>query len=277
MKKWGIPMKKTKGIDVSKWQGRINFGAVKAAGYKFVMLRLGYGADKTEQDDELFVRNVKECEKHGLDWGAYLYSYALNTKDAESEADHAIRVLQDYKPTYPIAFDMEDADGYKKRKGMPSNETLVNICDTFLKKVEDEGYYVCLYASKSWLENQLLSQKLDRYDKWVAQWNKECTYTKSYGIWQYTNREYIRGISGYVDANLSHKDYPEIIKANGLNGWPKKKKDERYVYHVVKKGDTLSEIAKQHDTTYMNLAELNNLSDPNLIYPGQKILIKVNK
>ena len=80
-----------------------------------------------------------------------------------------------------------------------------------------------------------------------------------------------------MDANLSHKDYPEIIKANGLNGWPKKKKDERYVYHVVKKGDTLSEIAKQHDTTYMNLAELNNLSDPNLIYPGQKILIKVNK
>ena len=270
-------MRKIKGVDVSKWQGKINFKAVKKAGYEFAMLRLGYGDNDPKQDDELFTRNVEECEKNGLDWGAYLYSYALNTNDAENEADHAIRVLQDYKPTYPVAFDMEDADGYKQKNGMPSNETLVNICDTFLNKVEDEGYYVSLYASKSWLENQLLSKKLDRYDKWVAQWAKECTYSKEHGIWQYSSREIIQGIECYIDANIAYKDYPAIVKANGLNGWPKEKNSTRYVYHVVQKGDTLSEIAAKYNTTYFKLAELNNMSNHNLIYPGQKILIKANK
>lgn len=270
-------METVKGVDVSKWNGKINFKRLKEAGYDFAMLRLGYGSNDPKQDDELFARNVAECEKYGIDWGAYLYSYALNVQDAESEAEHAIRILKEYKPTYPIAFDMEDADGYKFKKGMPSNEVLVDICETFLSRLEEEGYYVCLYASKSWLMNQLLSRRLNKFDKWVAQWSDECTYNQPYGIWQYTDKAKLPGSTSnnYFDANISYKEYPEIIKSNGLNGWAKKETDKKYIYHEVSKGDTLSEIARKYDTTYQKLAEINNIKNPNLIFVGQKILIKV--
>lgn len=271
-------MKANRGIDVSKWNGKVNFKKVKDAGYNFVMIRLGYGSDKPAQDDKLFAQNVAECEKYGLDWGAYLYSYALNVQDAESEAEHAIRILKDYKPTYPIALDMEDADGYKARKGMPSNEVLVDICETFLNRLEEEGYYVCLYASKSWLMKQLLSSRLNRFDKWVAQWSEECTYKQPYGIWQYTDKAKLPGDNSgkCFDANVSYKEYPEIIKSNGLNGWSKTQSNKKYITHVVEKGDTLSEIATKYNTTYQNLAETNNIKNPNLIFAGQKILIKVD-
>lgn len=77
-------------------------------------------------------------------------------------------MIKGYKPTLPIAFDMEDADGYKRKYGMPSNSTLQSICETFLSIVQKAGYYVSLYASLSWLNNQLNTAELDKYDKWVA-------------------------------------------------------------------------------------------------------------
>lgn len=268
-----------KGIDVSKHNGSINWAAVKAAGYKFAMLRLGYGGDCRTQDDKTFLANVAGCERHGIDWGAYLYSYALNERDAQVEAQHALRVLQGLKPTYPIAFDMEDADGYKNKKGNPSNEILVNICKTFLSTLEKKGYYVTLYASKSWLDNQLSSSKLDKYDKWVAQWGERCTYNKNFGMWQYTENETVSGIKGKVDANVSYKDYPNIIKSAGLNGWEKgsnqikTQPQTKEEYYTVKLGDTLGKIADKYNTDYKTLARINGIKNPNLIYPGQKLKV----
>ncbi|MFB6465399.1 GH25 family lysozyme [Cytobacillus sp. Hz8] len=96
---------------------------------------------------------------------------------------------------------------------MLRNATLVDICGTFLSIVEDAGYYVSLYASKSWLDNQLNSSKLDKYDKWVAQWGSKCTYDKSYGMWQYTNAGTVKGIGGRVDMNYAYKDYSAIIRS----------------------------------------------------------------
>lgn len=268
-----------KGIDVSKHNGSINWKAVKAAGYKFAMLRLGYGGDCRTQDDRTFLTNVAGCERHGIDWGAYLYSYALKERDAQVEAQHALRVLQGLKPTYPIAFDMEDADGYKNKKGNPSNEVLVNICKTFLSTLEKKGYYVTLYASKSWLDNQLSSSKLDKYDKWVAQWGERCTYNKNFGMWQYTENETVSGIKGKVDANVSYKDYPNIIKSAGLNGWAKGSQQIhtqpqiKEEYYTVKLGDTLGKIADKYNTDYKTLARINGIKNPNLIYPGQKLKV----
>ena len=270
-----------KGIDVSKHQGAIDWAKVKNAGYEFAMLRMGYGSDKKLQDDPKFKTNIIGCEKNGIEWGAYLYSYALNVEDAKSEAEHAIRLLQDYRPTYPIVFDMEDADGYKAKRGMPSNLVLADICDTFLKTLEDEGYYVSLYASKSWLTHQLNSRILNKYDKWVAQWADECTYSGEYGMWQYTDRAKVSGIQGDVDANIAYIDYPYVIKKAGLNGWPKnsheapKKPDSNGdEYYIVKPGDTLTAIAIKYKKTYQYLAKINNLNNPDLIFPGQKLKIK---
>lgn len=214
-----------KGIDVSAHQDAINWTSVKAAGVQFAILRLGYGDNDTNQDDSRFAENVAGCEANGIPWGAYIYSYALNTNEANSEADHCLRLLNGKKPTFPICFDMEDADGYKSRHGGITKETAVAICETFLDKMQNNGYYVSLYASLSWLDGILNDSRLDRFDKWVAQWNDKCEYEKPYGIWQYGGSvNYLEpatvdGISTNVDKDFAYKDYPTIIKSRGRNGW----------------------------------------------------------
>lgn len=277
-----------KGIDVSVFQGQINWEKVKNDGIEFAILRLGYGSDIESQDDACFETNIRECERVGIPWGAYLYSYALNTDSAKSEAQHTLRLLRGKRPEYPIFFDMEDADGYKSKKGMPSNQGLVDICKTFLSTVEDAGYYVSLYASLSWLNNQLNSNDLDRYDKWVAQWHSSCNYTKPYGVWQYSDSGKVNGINGNVDMNYSYLDYPKIIKENGLNGFtknpeqsqpspatPTKTNEPSYTTYTIKSGDTLWGIAAKHlgsGTRYPEIKSLNGLTS-DTIYPGQKIKI----
>ena len=110
------------GVDLSENNGAVDFAALQAAGAKFVLLRCGYGNDLAEQDDKRFLENVRKARDFGLPWGAYLYSYAMTAGEAESEAAHALRLLEQAgKPPYGVWFDMEDADGYKAARGMPSN------------------------------------------------------------------------------------------------------------------------------------------------------------
>ena len=216
-----------KGVDISSNNGDVSIEKIKNAGYDFVMIRCGYGSDLSVQDDNRFESNVKKCEAAGVPWGAYLYSYALNTEDAKSEAKHVARLLKGKKPTMPVAFDMEDGDGYKSRNGMPSNSRLVEICKTFLSEIKKQGYYPMLYSSLSWLNNQLNDKSLlNAYDIWVAQWNSSCDYRGSYGMWQYGGEvNYLESNSisgvGTIDKDKCYKDYPTIIKSGGYNGWPK--------------------------------------------------------
>ncbi len=274
-----------KGIDVSAHQGRIDWEKVKNSGIQFAILRLGIGSDIASQDDAFFEANVQGCESIGLPWGAYLYSYALNLEDTRSEVQHALRLLNGERPEYPVFFDMEDADGYKAKHGMPSNQGLVDICKTFLLGIEDAGYYASLYASLSWLNNQLNSHELDRFDKWVAQWNTSCAYKKPYGIWQYTDSGKVDGISGNVDMNIAYTNYPEVIKNSGLNGFtavastgsssttPESGQGTRT--YTIKKGDTLWDISKKYlgtGTRYPEIMSLNALKSTT-IYPGQILRI----
>jgi GH25 family lysozyme M1 (1,4-beta-N-acetylmuramidase) len=200
-----------KGIDVSGHQPGINWDKVKAAGIDFAMLRIGYGSDQANQDDATFEYNVSECERVGIEWGAYLYSYALDLASAQSEKAHILRLLNGKHPKYPVGFDMEDADGYKAKHGMPSNDLLVDICVEVLSGVEEAGFYATLYASKDWLDNHLNSPKLDRFDKWVAQWANECSYAKPHGLWQYSDAGVIDGISGKVDVDYAYYDFASIM------------------------------------------------------------------
>ena len=113
----------------------MDFAALQAAGAKFVLLRCGYGNDLAEQDDKRFLENVRKARDFGLPWGAYLYSYAMTAGEAESEAAHALRLLEQAgKPPYGVWFDMEDADGYKAARGMPSNGELVEFCRIFCQR-----------------------------------------------------------------------------------------------------------------------------------------------
>lgn len=213
-----------KGVDISSSNGDVDIQKIKDAGYDFVMIRCGFGSDIKSQDDSQFENNVRKCEKIGMPWGAYLYSYALNVDEAKSEAEHTLRLLKGKKPTFPIAFDMEDADGYKSKNGMPSNSRLVEICKTYLSKIKSAGYYPMLYAGLSWLNNKLNDRSLlDSYDVWAAQWNSTCDYGgKTLGMWQYGGEvNYLESNSidgvGVIDKNKSYKDYPAIIKQNGWN------------------------------------------------------------
>lgn len=220
-----MDLKGKKGVDISSLNGNVSIEKIKKAGFDFVMIRCGYGSDLTVQDDTQFENNVRKCEAAGVPWGTYLYSYALNKEDAKSEAKHVIRLLKGKKPTLPVAFDMEDADGYKSKNGMPSKKTLVEICKTFLEEIKKSGYYPMLYASLSWLNNQLNdSSLLTKYDIWVAQWNSTCDYKGSYGMWQYGGEiNYLESNSidgvGKIDKDKCYKDYPTIIKDGGYNGW----------------------------------------------------------
>ena len=190
------------GIDVSSHQTNIDWNAVKKAGVDFAIIRCGYGKDDQKQDDKYFNKNVAECERLGIPYGVYIYSYALDTKGADSEADHALRLLKGHNPKYGVWFDMEDADGYKKKNGMPSNETLINICVTFCDKLIKNGYDTGIYASLSWFNNQLKSSKLDKYTKWVAHWSDNCGYKSPYKMWQYSSSGIVDGISGNVDLDV---------------------------------------------------------------------------
>lgn len=200
-----------KGIDVSAHQGNINWDAVKAAGIDFAIIRISYGQNSV---DSKAIRNIEECIRVGMPFGVYTYSYALNVNNAINEANLVIKTLAPYKDKvkFPVIIDMEDADGYKRKYGMPSNDVLVSICEKECLMFEEAGYYAAIYASKSWFDTKLNSSRLNRFDKWIAWWNKGASFDKNiYGIWQYTSSGSVNGISGNVDMNEAYKDYPSII------------------------------------------------------------------
>ena len=200
---------------------------LKKAGYDFVMIRCGYGDDIKSQDDSRFEANVKNAEKAKLPWGVYIYSYATSTAEAESEVEHVKRLLKGRKPTLPVAFDMEDADGYKQKHGAMKKPLITDICKTFLSGIKKAGYYPMLYTSLSWIGNYISTEVTDKYDMWVAQWNKTCDYKgKNLGMWQYGGEvNYLESSSisgiGTIDKDKCYKDYPTIIKNGGYNNWKK--------------------------------------------------------
>ncbi len=214
-----------KGIDIGDHNGKVNFEAVKKAGFEFAMLKLGYGSDITDQDDAQFERNVKECERLGIAWGAWLFSYAPNEDRARSELDHIIRLLKGKKPTMPIALDVE-WDECRERNGGWNYENVTACTRIVLDGLRKAGYYPMLYTGFDEIENYISKDIWQSVDLWFAQWSSKCEYTGSnLGIWQYGGEEnfidspYINGVSGKVDKNICYRDYPSIIKEGGYNGW----------------------------------------------------------
>lgn len=208
-------MEKYKGIDVSKWQGRINWNSVKADGIQFAMIRSTFGWGK-ENVDVLFDTNYDNAKKLSIPVGTYHYSYARTPEEAIKEAEHCYDVIKGKIFEYPIAYDMEESGvaalGRKK---------ISQIAKAFCEKMESYGYYVCIYANKHWLDNYFEDEIFEKYDIWLAQWTDKPTFSKPYGMWQKSPKGNIEGINGYVDLNEAYKHYPSIMKINGLNGFEK--------------------------------------------------------
>lgn len=210
------------GLDLSVHNDSLDFEAIKAAGHDFVILRAGYGR-AISQKDKLFEEHYKKAKAAGLKVGAYWYSYALNTAHALEEAKVCLKAIKGKSFEYPVYIDMEDADGYKKKNGMPSNETLSAICETFCEHLEANGYYVGIYASESWLKNQLAGVvSKNKYDLWCANWGTndgtlQADKSGTYRLHQFTSMYTLGGKR--FDRNVCYFDYPGLITSKGFNGF----------------------------------------------------------
>lgn len=189
-----------KGIDVSEFQNKVDWEKVKKAGIDFVILRCGFGDDDKDQDDEYFLRNAKECERLGIPYGVYLYSYAESVKEAESEAKHTIRLLKGRKLTLPVYWDLED-----RVVARCSDSEILKYAKVYVNAIEKAGYQAGIYANLNWWENRLTDSWYDTKSRWVAQYYKECQYAGDYDLWQYTSSGSVSGISGNIDMNYLYK------------------------------------------------------------------------
>ncbi len=200
-----------RGIDVSVWQGTINWNAVKASGVDFVIIRVGYrgyGESSTLKEDSNFRTNIQGALDADLDVGVYIYSQAITTSEAIEEAEYVLSRIEGYNITYPVVIDYEYASvngsaGGRLYDAHLSRQTATDVCNAFCDRVANEGYRPMVYANKSMLSNNLYASQISsKYDIWLANYTTETDYEGDYTCWQYTSSGYVDGISGRVDMDF---------------------------------------------------------------------------
>ena len=189
------------GIDVSKHNGLIDWSKMKGK-TDFAVIRIGYGSDYRNQDDSQYRHNIAGCEQIGIPYGVYLYSYADTVGKAESEAEHAIRLLKGYHPAMPLYYDLEENSVARLGKAK-----ILAMAKAFCRKVEAAGYTFGVYANTNWWNNYLTDGWYNGYSRWVAQYNSVCTYKGDYDLWQYTSKGRIEGFSGVFDMNHCYRKF----------------------------------------------------------------------
>lgn len=193
-----------RGVDISCWNAGTNYELLKQSGIEFAIIRTGYGSDYPGQQDKLLEQHIAGCERAGIAWGVYHYSYARDRSGGIEEANHCLRLLKGRKPAYGVWYDMED--------NSTLGGDLAGAAEGFCTTIEAHGMYVGVYANLSWFMHHLTAPVFDRYDRWVAQYNSVCQYKKPYGIWQKSNSLVIGGMT--FDENLAYKDYPTLTRSN---------------------------------------------------------------
>ena len=192
-----------RGIDVSRWQGDINWSQVAADDVSFVML----GTRSKGAVDPYFHRNIQQASAAGVKVGVYIYSLATTPEMAVDEANFVLDLIHDYPVSYPVAFDMEDST-----QGALSKDELAAIANAFCSRISQAGYYPVIYANDNWLANKLDMSKMD-YPVWVARYSAKPAYQNPV-MWQATSTGAVNGISGNVDIDFQFKDFTSVIPAN---------------------------------------------------------------
>lgn len=298
-----------RGIDVSSWQEAINWSKVKGQ-IDFAIIRLGYGDNVERQDDKYFLNNVNGCIANNIPFGVYIYSYATNlggNASIQSEIDHTKRMLSKIsKKPFCVYIDMEDDSTIKLGRTL-----LTNFALEFCKQITQAGYKAGVYANQNWFQNYLNPSTIASYGYsiWCAKYSdNKPNISSNYDIWQYSASGRINGINGNVDMDTMVNNIigqqpikksieelaNEVIAGKWGNGEERKARltqagynyqevqnrvnqilgVNNKVYYTVKSGDTLSAIAKKYGTTVNQLVAWNNIKNPNLIYPNQKIRVK---
>ena len=191
------------GIDVSKWQGDIDFSKLKSAGVEFVIIRIGSSTGINGENfiDSKFIQNIKNANSVGIPVGVYFYSYANSVDRAISDAKWIIENIKDYKVELPIAFDWENWGSFNTYE--LSFFGLTNMAKGFMDTVKDAGYDAMLYSSKTYLENIWMSVD---YPVWLAHYTKNTNYAGDYSYWQICSNGRVDGINGDVDIDIRYID-----------------------------------------------------------------------
>lgn len=202
-----------KGVDISVWNGDVDFEMLKRNGISFVMIGMG----------NRFAENVQKAEAAGMPWGGYFYTDSVSPAEDEEELAKILDRLKGKRPTYPIAIDVED-DGTKAAKGGWNYANVNRNAKFLLEGLEKAGYYPMLYTGFEEIENYIDESVWRKYDMWWAQWSTRCGYPgDNLGMWQFggeTNYICSPYIEGEIfDQNYAYKDYPTIIKSGGWNNW----------------------------------------------------------
>ena len=193
-----------KGIDVSQWQGNIDWQSVKSAGVQFAMLRAGYGRNHL---DTKFHGNAQGAVAAGIPIGLYWFSYALNVEMARKEAQYAVELAKKYKITWPIAYDLEyDTVSYALKNGVTITKSLATqMAKAFCEEIKRLGYLPMVYTNLDYL-NRYFDRSQLPYDLWYAQYAPAASVADK-EIWQYSSKGSVPGIAGNVDMNHGYKDY----------------------------------------------------------------------
>ncbi|MGN0709411.1 MAG: glycoside hydrolase family 25 protein [Anaerovoracaceae bacterium] len=194
----GRKYKAVQGIDVSAYQGKINWSSVSQDGIKFAMIRCGYRASTTGsiKQDKRFTENLIGAREAGLDTGIYFYSLAKTTDEAVDEAVFVLQAIEDYDVTYPIAFDLEESTGDM------TTEERTDIANAFCSIIEQNGYKAMVYGNRRWLGHHFDMSYLTGYYTWLAEYNSSTDYKYDFRMWQYTNKGRVDGINTNVDRDV---------------------------------------------------------------------------
>ncbi len=199
----------TTGIDISEFQGEIDWEQVKQADIDFAFIRVGYRTygDGIVTYDSAFQRNLEGAQKAGIKVGAYFYSQATNADEAVEEADAVIDALAPYNITYPVVYDWEIVHTDSARTDDVSVEALADCCVAFCERVKDSGYTPMVYQNTGTAMHKLDLPRIKDYDFWLAEYADKPSYYYDFKIWQYSNTGHIPGIEGDVDLNICFRPY----------------------------------------------------------------------
>lgn len=216
-------------IDISKYQGMIDFKKMKESGKVFgVIIRCGYRGYLNGKivADPYFFQNVQGCIDNNIPYGVYFFSQAVTNAEAIQEAEYCLKLVkqQSVQPLFPIYIDTEFSTS--KKTGRADKLTKANRTDivkNFCERIEQDKYFAGVYGSTSWFKDQLNDNELLNYSHWVAHYGEKCGYSKLHHIWQYSSGGSVPGVIARTDMNWCYIDFPKVIKEGKLNGYTSEK------------------------------------------------------
>lgn len=195
-----------KGIDVSKYQGKIDWQAVAADGVEFAMIRLGirgYGEEGRIVLDDMFHTNIQGAQAAGIKVGVYFFAQAITEQEALEEAQFVLEQLSSYELQYPVVYDVEKVSASSGRMNKLSQAERTKVALTFMEAIKDAGYTPMLYANLEMMSVLIDVSQFEGYHKWYANYGSTLYFPYDFSMWQYTEKGKVNGIQGDVDMNIS--------------------------------------------------------------------------